>query len=68
MATWANIFATLLNAASFGTSTNARLAEDLQSRSEVLTDISRSFVDRSKALRIVSFFESDMMDIMNAKV
>jgi LDH2 family malate/lactate/ureidoglycolate dehydrogenase len=68
IATWADIFANILRAASLGTSTNRRLTKDLKGNAEVLADISKSFVDRSKALKIVSFYESDMMDFMNCKV
>lgn len=34
----------------------------------MLQDISKSFVDRAKALRIISFYETDKMDFLNQRV
>jgi protein SERAC1 len=68
VASWADILANVLKTASLRTSTNRGLIKDLKTTSEVLEDISRSFVDRSKALKIVSFYESDTMELINCKV
>ncbi|PVH83178.1 hypothetical protein DL98DRAFT_585890 [Cadophora sp. DSE1049] len=68
IAFWADLFANLLQTVSFGTSTNRRLTRDLHHQSEALADISRSFVDRSKALKILSFYESDKMKMMPQRI
>jgi hypothetical protein len=68
MASWADSMAKLLKAASFGTSTNRKLTKELKTQSVTLADISKSFVDRSKALKILSFYESDKMDKTSTRV
>lgn len=67
-ASWGDFAANALRAASLGTSTNRQLMKDLKIQSEVLAETSKSFVDRSKALKIISFCESDKMDLLNFKV
>lgn len=62
------MLANIIKSASFGTRTNTRLMNELRSRSEILEDISKSFVDRSKNLMILSFYETDKMDYLNCKV
>lgn len=62
------MFANILKASSLGTSTNSRLSEDLEAHSNVLWQISKSFVERGKDLRIYSFYELDKMDFMNCRV
>jgi hypothetical protein len=68
LAEWSTIFASILRAASFGTSTNKKLAQSLYVQSEVLRDISKSFVDRGKSLIILSFYETDMVDFLKIRV
>ncbi|PVH83321.1 hypothetical protein DL98DRAFT_569779 [Cadophora sp. DSE1049] len=65
LASWATMMGNILWAASFGTSTNTKFAKELKSRSEVLDNISKSFVERGKGLKILSFYETDKMDNLN---
>ncbi|KAF4631578.1 hypothetical protein G7Y89_g6554 [Cudoniella acicularis] len=65
LASWAAMFGNILNAAGFGTSTSTKFLKELRSRSELLSDISESFVERGKDLDIFSFYETDMMGYMN---
>lgn len=62
------MFGNILQVASLGTSTNTKFLEELKSRSELLCDISESFVERGKDLHIFSFYETDKMDYMNCLV
>ena len=68
LADWGTMFANILKAASLGSSTNARLSADLEERSKVLQSISKSFVDRSKLLSIISFYETEKADWVNCRV
>ena len=68
LADWGYILANMIKTASLGTSTNAKLLNELRSRSEILQDISKSFVDRGKGLVIFSFYETDKMEYLNCKV
>jgi hypothetical protein len=68
VADWGSLLANIIKAASFGAGTNTKLLLELRSRSELLQDISRSFVDRGKHLTIFSFYETDKMDFLNCKV
>lgn len=69
LATWASITANALRAASFSTSTNARLAKDLEPTSRLLQHITTSFVESWGArLRIASFYETRKMDFLNCLV
>lgn len=68
LANWAETLGNILKVANFGTSTNTRLARELNGRSEILRKISTSFVERGKDLAIFSFYESEMMPNMNCKV
>lgn len=65
MAKWASMLAAILKAASISSSTNTGLSKDLIPGSRILTNISRSFVQRSSQLRIFSFYETQKMDFMN---
>jgi len=58
----------IAKAAALGTSTNSQLTKDLEPKSRVLDRIARSFVERGKALRVYSFFETQKMDYMNCLV
>lgn len=62
------MFSSILKAGSLATSTNSRLTKDLERKSRVLENISRSFTDRGKKLKIFSFYETEKMDLMNCKV
>jgi hypothetical protein len=68
LAQWATLLENILKASSLGTSTNARLGKELQSRSEILSKISKSFVERGKSLAIFTFYETEVMPYMNCKV
>ena len=62
------MFANILNAASLGSSTNSQLSADLEERSKVLESISKSFVDRSKSLTIISFYETEKAEWLRCRV
>jgi hypothetical protein len=68
LASWSVTLGNILRAASLGTSTNVQLAKDLEGNSRVLAQISRSFVERGKELKIFSFYELDKMDNLNCRV
>ncbi|RFU24043.1 hypothetical protein B7463_g12297, partial [Scytalidium lignicola] len=67
LAQWAALLENILKVSSLGTSSNARLMKELQSRSEILSKISKSFVERGKSLTIFTFYETEMMPYMNCK-
>lgn len=68
LAHWGGILSSILKACSLATSTNSQLTKDLERNSKVLENISRSFTDRGKKLKIFSFYETEKMDLMNCKV
>lgn len=55
----------ILRAASFAMSTNTKVAKELKSKSETLDTISKSFVERGRGLKILSFYETAKMDNIN---
>ena len=68
LADWGTMFANILKTASLGSSTNSQLSADLKERSKVLQSISKSFVDRSKSLSIISFYETEKPDWLSCRV
>ncbi len=68
LASWSLTLGNIPRAASLGTSTNVQLRKDLEGNSSVLAQISRSFVEREKELKIFSFYELDKMDHLNCRV
>jgi len=64
----AEILTSIIQISSIGTNTNATVVANLKSNSETLWQIARSFVDRGKGLRIVSFYETERMPYMNTLV
>ncbi|KAJ4216814.1 hypothetical protein NW757_014655 [Fusarium falciforme] len=68
MASWATIFAKILKATTIGANTNAQLPKNLERNSRALESISRSFVERSKDLKMFSYYEKDKMDFLNSLV
>ncbi|RDW89219.1 hypothetical protein BP6252_01251 [Coleophoma cylindrospora] len=68
VASWGNIFANIAKTASLGTSTNAMLTRDLKERSEVLSQISASFVERGGKLDIFSFYETDKFPGLGCRI
>ncbi|KFY48867.1 hypothetical protein V495_00958 [Pseudogymnoascus sp. VKM F-4514 (FW-929)] len=68
LARWGTMVAGMLRAASLGLSTNVRVVRELQARSEVLRGISRRFVERGRELRILSFWETEQLAWVGAKV
>jgi protein SERAC1 len=68
LATWGKILAKIGSAASLGTVVNTRLSKDLESQSNVLLEISKSFVHRAEYLQIFSFYETDKMSLLNSRV
>lgn len=65
---WGTMFANILKVASLGSSTNSQLSANLKERSKVLQGISKSFVDRSKPLNIISFYETEKADWLSCRV
>lgn len=68
IADWTNTFGKVLNLATLGMAMNHQLVGNLKEGSATLYDISKSFVDRGKALRIVSFYETDKLKGTNMLV
>ncbi|KAH7129085.1 hypothetical protein EDB81DRAFT_728975 [Dactylonectria macrodidyma] len=62
------IIGTILKVSTLGYSTNSKLLADLKNHSESFRAITKPFVDRNKALRILNFYETDMMDYLNFRV
>ncbi|KAH7140282.1 hypothetical protein B0J13DRAFT_477392 [Dactylonectria estremocensis] len=67
-ARFGEVLAIILKASTFGGSTNTRLVTDLRNNSETLRGITKSFVDRGKALQILTFYETEKMDNLNFMV
>ncbi|KAJ6002935.1 hypothetical protein N7451_005482 [Penicillium sp. IBT 35674x] len=65
LATFGEILASIIRISSIGTNTNATVVANLKNNSETLWQIARSFVDRGKGLRIVTFYETEKMPYMN---
>lgn len=68
LANWSTVLSNIASCASLGTKTNWKLSQNLQPESEVLQEISKSFIDRAKDLHIISFYETDKMDFLNQRV
>ncbi|OAG34031.1 hypothetical protein AYO21_11824 [Fonsecaea monophora] len=68
VADWAKIIGTIAKYASAATSTNDSLLKSLKKGSPELFEISKSFIDRSPTLSILSFFELDKLPRMNFRV
>jgi hypothetical protein len=68
VAKWGNIFANIIATTSQGTSTNTKLTKDLKEKSEVLSNISMSFIERGTNLNIFSFYETQKFPGMNCRV
>jgi hypothetical protein len=58
----------ILKIAAFGASTNTQLTKDLQPKSKLLENVSRSFLERAQHMQVVSFYETDKMDFFGSKV
>ncbi|KAI1482662.1 hypothetical protein F4774DRAFT_370522 [Daldinia eschscholtzii] len=57
-ARWAKALASVLNIVSFNSDMNSTLLQNLEKQSNVLSNISESFLDRCEGLKIVSFYET----------
>ncbi|KAI8623314.1 hypothetical protein F5Y19DRAFT_459002 [Xylariaceae sp. FL1651] len=68
LATWGKMLAKIGSVASFGTVINTGLSKALEHQSDVLLEISKSFVHRAKDLQIFSFYETDRMSLLNSRV
>jgi len=68
LAGWSTLLGNIASGVSFGIQTNKRLSKGLESQSQVLLDISKSFIDRARNLQLVSFYETDKMDFLNCRV
>ncbi|KAM0413792.1 hypothetical protein ACHAPD_007033 [Fusarium lateritium] len=51
-----------------GINTNTKVVNDLKKNSQALYEITQSFVDRSKALHIVTFYETEKMEFLSAQI
>ena len=67
-AKFGEILASIAKASSLGTRTNVKLLADLKNNSDTLWSVAKSFVDRGKELRIISFYETEKMEFMNCLV
>jgi hypothetical protein len=67
-ADFGKVVASILKASTLGISTNTKVVNDLKKNSPALYEITQSFVDRSKALHIITFYETEKMDFLNAQV
>jgi len=56
---WADTAASFLKAASLNTATSSTIISDLKKNSPTLMSISKQFVDRSKDLKIYTFYERE---------
>lgn len=65
LAKWASVLGAILKAGSLASSTNTGIPKDLAPRSRVLEAISRSFMSKSRNLKIYSFYETQKMEFMN---
>lgn len=68
LANWSTLLSHVASGVSLGTKTNKRLSKGLESQSQVLQEISKSFIDRARSLQLVSFYETDKMDFLNRRV
>ena len=64
LASFGETLASIIQVSMLGANTNAKVVADLKSNSETLWRIARSFVDRGRALHIVSFYETRKMPYM----
>jgi hypothetical protein len=62
------MLASILKISTLGTNTNSRLVSQLKKNAKTLLAINSSFVDRSKNLDIISFYETEKMDYMQKLV
>ncbi|KAM0228216.1 hypothetical protein ACHAPO_010864, partial [Fusarium lateritium] len=67
-ADFGKVLASILKASTLGINTNTKVVNDLKKNSQALYEITQSFVDRSKALHIVTFYETEKMDYLNAQI
>lgn len=68
LASWSTLLKNVVKAMSFGTTTNSKLSKNLESQSLSLQEISKSFVDRAKNLKMIIFYELDKLDFLNCRV
>lgn len=64
LASWGSMLSSVLKMGTLGTSTNSQLLKDLETNSRDLDRISKSFIARSKGLKIYSFYETEKLDMM----
>ncbi|CEI63236.1 unnamed protein product [Fusarium venenatum] len=62
------VLASILKASTMGINTNTKVVNDLKKNSQALYEITQSFVDRSKALHIVTFYETEKMEFLSAQI
>ncbi|GKU22800.1 unnamed protein product [Fusarium langsethiae] len=67
-ADFGKVLASILKASTLGINTNTKVINDLKKNSQALYEITQSFVDRSKALHIVTFYATEKMDFVNAQI
>ncbi|KAJ5663650.1 hypothetical protein N7507_004381 [Penicillium longicatenatum] len=68
LAKFGEILASIIQISSIGTNTNTAVVANLKSNSETLWQIAKSFVDRGKGLRIISFYETEKMPCLNTLI
>ncbi|KAJ4422570.1 hypothetical protein N0V82_002798 [Gnomoniopsis sp. IMI 355080] len=68
LAPWASTISKILKAGAVGSHTNSQLAKDLERKSHVLKQVSKSFLQHGGRLKIVSFTETEKLDWLNCLV
>ncbi|KAH7146440.1 hypothetical protein EDB81DRAFT_584616, partial [Dactylonectria macrodidyma] len=68
LALWGSIASRVVQAATLGFTTNAKLSQDLKVNSEMLKSISDSFAYRGGNFRVRSFYETEFMPKLNCRV
>ncbi|KAJ4265302.1 hypothetical protein NW762_004587 [Fusarium torreyae] len=64
-ADFGKVLASISKVSTLGVNTNTNVVNDLRKNSKALYNITQSFVDRSKALRILTFYETEKMDYLS---
>ncbi|KAF3764298.1 hypothetical protein M406DRAFT_351665 [Cryphonectria parasitica EP155] len=68
LAPWGSTVSRILRAGVMGSHTNSQLTKDLERKSHMLSQISKSFLQHGRRLKIVSFTETEKLDWLNCLV
>ncbi|KAF5573000.1 ankyrin repeat [Fusarium pseudocircinatum] len=67
-ANFGKVLASILKVSTMGVNTNTAVVNDLRQNSRALYEITQSFVDRGKTLRILTFYETEKMGLSNTQI